>query len=213
MTDLYRLDATARDVAVRFGAQAGADPWQGGVVVPGGYAPVIVRGRDRMRRLVPRQWGVPPPPRVAAASGPPVLHVRNLESPFWIGTLRHPEMRCLVPATAFRKWGRARDLATGGRMPHWLGLAGVPPDPAGPQLFALAGIWRDSEVPSFALLSCAPNRLIGAGVGAAAMPVILHAEDHETWLAASWKEARPLVAPFPSQHMARLPGIPSEPCG
>ncbi len=206
MTDLYRLDATAREIAARFGAQAGADPWRGGAVAPGGYAPVIVRSRDRMRHLMPRQWGVPPPPRVAALAGPPVLHVRNLESPFWIGTLRHSELRCLVPVTAFRKWGPGRDPATGGRAQHWFALSATP-------LFALAGIWRDSEVPSFALLGCAPNRLIGAVSGAAAMPVILHAEDHETWLAAPWKEAARLVAPFPSQHMAHLPAPPPEPAG
>jgi hypothetical protein len=37
--------------------------WQGGTVEPGGYAPVIVTTREKGRHLVPRQWGVPPPPR------------------------------------------------------------------------------------------------------------------------------------------------------
>ena len=35
MTMLYRLDATARQIADCFGARAGEDPWQGGYVSPG----------------------------------------------------------------------------------------------------------------------------------------------------------------------------------
>ena len=41
MTMLYRLDATARQIADCFGARAGEDPWQGGYVSPGRFAPVI----------------------------------------------------------------------------------------------------------------------------------------------------------------------------
>eukprot|EP01037_Dinobryon_pediforme_P017544 gene17544-17747_t len=114
----------------------GGDVWPGGGISPGGYAPVVVRGRDRLRRLVPRQWGVPPPPRGTH----PVTHLRNVESPFWIGTLRHTEFRCLVPVTAFRSGAR------------WFGVPSAP-------VFALAGVWRDSEVPSFAMLTVAGDGL------------------------------------------------------
>ncbi|MBO9575842.1 MAG: SOS response-associated peptidase family protein [Sphingobium sp.] len=190
----YCLDASAEQIAQRFGADAGRDPWAGGDVTPGGYAPVIVRGNDRIRRIMPRQWGVPPPPKAALLGGAPVLMVRNLDSPFWIGTLRHREFRCLVPVTAFRAGSRSKDPVTGRPAQHWFTL------PAS-SLFAFAGIWRDSEVPSFAILSCEANRLASAN-GAEAMPVILHAEDHEHWLGADWKQAQKLAAPLPSQLMA-----------
>ena len=162
--------------------------------MPVSYAPVIVRGGDRIRWIVPRQWGVPPPPKALLLGGAPVLTVRNTESPFWIGTMRHREFRCLVPVTAFRIGKRGKDPVTGRPAQHWFTL------PASP-IFAFAGIWRDSEVPSFAILSCEANRLVSAQ-GAESMPLILPSEHHEAWLTDDWKQARKLVSPFPSQLMA-----------
>ncbi len=98
MTNLYRLDASAGAVAAALEADAGDDRWTGDYVASGRPAPVIVRDeRSGRSHLRPKLWGVPPPPR----GDRPVTHVRNLASPFWIGTLRHPELRCLVPVTAF----------------------------------------------------------------------------------------------------------------
>jgi putative SOS response-associated peptidase YedK len=200
MCNLYRLDVPANQLAARFRAEPGPDPWIGGYVAPGKFAPVIVRGGGGERRIVPRQWGVPPPPKIAAAGGHPVTNVRNLESPFWIGTLRHREYRCLVPVTSFQEWSLAKDPTTGRKTQHWFALSAS-------RLFAIAGIWRDSEVPSFAFLTCEPNRIVGA-VHPKAMPLILHAEDEEAWLWADWKDAQKLVTPFPSQLMAASVGSP-----
>ncbi len=188
MCTLYRLDAHAAEIAAAFGAAVGPDPWSPDYVAIGKFAPVIVRGKESLR-MIPRQWGVPPPPKIAAEGGRPVANVRNLESPFWIGTLRHTEFRCLVPVTRFMEWGGER----GARKQHWFS---VPSEP----IFAFAGIWRDSEVPSFAFLTCEPNALVQA-VHPKAMPVILAPEDYHAWLHADWATARHLVAPFPSQLM------------
>mgnify|MGYP000927590785 CR=1 FL=1 len=194
MCNLYRLDAPANQIAMTFAAEQGADPWPGGYVAPGKFAPVVVEGREG-RRIVPRQWGVPPP-ATARQDGRyrPVTNVRNLTSPFWIGTLRHTQFRCLVPVTRFQEWGAAP--SGGGRVPrtqHWFS---VPSEP----IFAFAGIWRDSEVPSFAFLTTEPNSLVER-VHPKAMPVILHPEDYDRWLTADWKEAERLVEPFPAQLM------------
>ncbi|MFM9978974.1 MAG: SOS response-associated peptidase [Sphingomonadaceae bacterium] len=193
MCQLYRLDTAAGAIANLFRADPAIDPWDGGYVAQGKFAPVVVQGKEG-RRLVPRQWGVPPPRNVDR----PVVNVRNLESPFWIGTLRHTEFRCLVPVTSFMEWGGIK----GKRIQHWFTLPAAP-------VFAFAGIWRDSEVPSFAFLTCEPNRLVGA-VHPKAMPLILHPEDYETWLNADWKDAQALVAPFPSQLMIAdpMPALP-----
>jgi putative SOS response-associated peptidase YedK len=192
MCNLYRLDAPAADIARLFYSEAGKDPWPGDYVAPGKFAPVIVQGKDA-RYMVPRLWGVPPPRGIDR----PIVNVRNLESPFWIGTLRHTEFRCVVPVTSFMEWGGAK----GDRTQHWFTL------PASPA-FAFAGIWRDSEVPSFALLTVEPNRLVGA-VNPKSMPLILHPEDYDAWLRADWKEAQKLAAPFPSQLMTANP-MPSQ---
>jgi len=173
---VYRLDAPADRIAAALGADPGRDVWQGGGVVPGGFAPVVIRAKDRTRRLVPRQWGVPPPPRGTHV----VTYVRNLESPFWIGTLRHTEFRCLVPATGFH--------GTGGKG-AWFGVQTYP-------VFAFAGIWRDSEVPSFAILTTAGDGLYPAEQ-VTTLPVILRPEDYGVWLAADWKVAQGLVGPSP----------------
>lgn len=199
MTLLYRLDAPAARVAARFGAEAGSDPWAGGHIAPGRFAPVITAGREAIagprgaaqpRRVVPRLWGVPPPPS-AGDSRHGVLSVRNPASPFWIGNLRNSEFRCLVPATAVIEWGRA-DPQSGRRRQHRFTLSDQP-------LFALAGVWKDSEVPSFALLTCEANAR-WREAGHTAMPVILPGEGEawRLWLNAGWEAAARLLAPYPS---------------
>jgi putative SOS response-associated peptidase YedK len=175
MVHPYRLDASAAQIGAALGADPGPDPWQGGSVIPGTFAPVVLRGKAGTRYMIPRLWGVPPPPRGTH----PVTHVRNLESPFWIGTLRHTEFRCLVPATAFRSGAR------------WFGVPAAP-------VFALAGVWRDSEVPSFAILTVAGDGLYPLE-NATSVPLVLRPQDYALWLAADWKKAQDLVAP------ARLP--------
>jgi putative SOS response-associated peptidase YedK len=190
MCNLYRLDAPSNQIATVFDADAGVDPWVDDYVAPGRFAPVVVSGPGGRRRIVPRQWGVPPPTKAATdGRARPVTNVRNLESPFWIGTLRHPELRCLVPVTSFMEWGGTK----GDRSQHWFS---VPSEP----VFAFAGICRDSEVASYAFLTCEPNALVGAA-HPKAMPLILAPEDYDSWLIAPWPDAARLVAPFPSQLM------------
>jgi putative SOS response-associated peptidase YedK len=186
---LYRLDSAAHDIAAIFDAEPGRDPWEPDYVAPGKFAPVIVQAKEQ-RRLVPRVWGVPPPPKVAAQGGRPVYNVRNLDSPFWTCTLRHTEFRCLVPVTSFMEWSGQK----GAKTQHWFS---VPSEP----VFAFAGIWRDSEVASFAFLTCDPNPMVGA-VHDKSMPVVLNPWDYDCWLTGDWAAARALVEPFPSQLMA-----------
>lgn len=200
MTTLYRLDASAAEIAARFGARAGDDPWAGGTIAPGRFAPVVTAGRefvagprpdgDPPRRLIPRLWGVPPPP----SAGDPartVLTVRNADSPFWIGNLRNSEFRCLVPASAIMLWG-GTDPTTGKRRQVWLGCADQ-------QIFAMAGVWKDSEVQSFALLTCEANAALRE-LGVERMPVIIPADPAaaRTWLTGDWGRAAAFVAPYAS---------------
>ncbi len=198
---LYRLDCAAPEVAAQFGARSGDDPWRGGHVASGQFAPVLTTGREAIAgparagqplRMIPRLWGVPPPGmRVDARNG--VLSVRNPDSPFWIGNLRNSEFRCLVPATAFMEWGR-KDTQTGKRHAHWLGCSDQ-------SLFAFAGVWKDSEVPSFALLTCEPNAVLRE-IGCFSMPVILPTGDaHQFWLRAEWSRAEALLVPYSSSLM------------
>ena len=196
MTRLYRLDASAAQIAATFGARLGDDPWQGGYVAPDKFAPVITAGREFIAgprpagraleaRIVPRLWGVLPPPN---ADDPTrrISAVRNTDSPFWIGNLRNSEFRCLIPATAFMLWGAGTDYE-GRRMKHWFALEDAP-------LFAIAGVWKDEDVPAFAMLTQPPLGMAKT-TGAAAMPVLLppDSDSHQTWLHAGWDRAQGLL--------------------
>lgn len=204
MPMLYRLDATADAVGRVLGAEARGDPWRGGHVAPGSFAPVVTAGREmvagpapsggRPRRMVPRLWGVPPPPTVHATPRHGILSVRNLESPFWIGNLRNSEFRCLVPCTAFMEWGKTRDRE-GKRRQHWFACADQP-------VFAMAGVWKDSEIPSFALLTCEANAMLRAA-GRDSMPVILPPDPAalDLWLRGGWDRVQALVVPYSSSLM------------
>ena len=203
MTMIYRLDAGAAELAERFAARRDDDPWAGGHVSPGSFAPIITSGREFVagprpdgelpRRVIPRLWGVPPPPS-ASDNGRAVLTVRNLDSPFWLGNLRNSEFRCLVPASAFMEWGHS-DVQTGKRQQCWFGCA----DQA---LFAFAGVWKDSEIPSFAMITCEANAAL-RHAGRDTMPVILPADPaaQHVWLNGDWRRARELVQPYSSSLM------------
>lgn len=201
MTVLYRLDADATEIADTFDIEAGNDPWAGGHVAPQSFAPVITAGREFIAgpgsgrqpwRMVPRLWGVPPP-RTAHDAARPVLSVRNRQSPFWIGNLRNPEFRCLIPATSFMEWGRTG--ADGKRRQHWFACADQP-------VFAMAAVWMDSEVPGFALLSTEPNALLKQ-TGRDAMPAMLppHRDAWAIWLHGDWDKAEALLQPYSSSLM------------
>lgn len=208
MTMLYRLDANARLVADTFGAAAGDDPWSGGHVAPGSFAPIITAGREFVagprpnprspQRMVPRLWGVPPPPSIQEAPRHGIASVRNVDSSFWIGNLRNAEFRCLIPATAFMEWNATASRRLdhdGKRRRHWFACTDQP-------TFAFAGVWKDSEIPSFALLTCEPNAAL-RHAGRDSMPVVLPADpaSRDLWLRGSWDRARALLVPYPSSTM------------
>ena len=192
MTQLYRLDATAAEIAARFGARVGEDPWAGGYVAPMKFAPVVTAGREFIAgprpaarplqpRMTPRLWGVLPPP----SSDDPtrrITSVRNTDSPFWIGNLRNSEFRCIVPATAVMEWGSGTDYE-GRRLRHWFA-------PPGQRVFALAGVWKDEEVPAFALLSADASGAV-SDAGCRTMPVVLADDEaaRQRWLHGSWDVA------------------------
>ncbi|MXP45860.1 DUF159 family protein [Altererythrobacter luteolus] len=210
MTLLYRLDTGSASIAEIFGVSAGDDPWAGGYAAPGSFAPIVTGGREFIAgprkehtkpRITPRLWGVPPPPS-AHASTRGVATVRNAASPFWIGNLRNSEFRCLIPATSFMEWGKASP-GDGRRAQHWIAPGDQP-------LFAFAGVWKDSEVPSFAMMTCEPNAAYKA-MGKDSMPVILPSDERarHIWLYGSWDRASTLLQPYPSSLMRELDSAPA----
>lgn len=196
MTTLYRLDCPASAIAARFGARLGDDPWAGGYVAPMKFAPVVTAGREFIAgprpargrlspRITPRLWGVEPPPN-ADDPARRIATVRNHDSPFWIGNLRNSEFRCLVPATAIMLWGSGTDYE-GRRIKHWFAPEDQP-------IFAMAAVWKDEDVPAFALLAREASGT-AREFGCRSMPVVLRdtEEARQTWLHGRWDAARALV--------------------
>lgn len=181
MTRAYHLDAPSQAIAAALGANQGPDPWGGGALSPGEFAPVVTCSQKTGQRVIrPLVWGYPAPGADGISPSGEVRWVptvRNTESPFWIGNLRHTELRCLVPATSFML------------NKHWFAVSDA-------AVFAFAGIWRDlTDMPVFAILVTdasgeAKNK------GATSMPCILEADQYDRWLRADWKEAQDLVAPY-----------------
>jgi len=212
MTRLYRLDAQAADIADAFGARVRDDPWAGGYVAPEHFAPVITAGRDFIAgprpanralepRMVPRLWGVLPPPN----SDDPtrrIASVRNTKSPFWIGNLRNSEFRCLIPATAIMVWGNGTDYE-GRRVKHWVGLEGCP-------IFAMLGVWKDEDVPAFALVT-QEARGLARSLGSDTMPIVVAPTGRaaQTWLHGGWDSAQILLKPASAQALIEITAPPS----
>ncbi len=182
MTREYHLDATSQQIASAFDAHQGPDPWQGGGLAPGEFAPVIVRSQKTGQRVIrPMVWGFPAPGGIAPNGQVSwVPTVRNVDSPFWIGNLRHVELRCLVPATSFilRAQRKQAKFAVYEQ-----------------SMFTMAGTWRDlTDMPVFAIMTADAVEEAKA-LGANSAPVILDPAQQQIWLSAEWKEASLLVAP------------------
>lgn len=186
MCNRFRQVKTQADLSALFDARILPDrPEPASELFPRRLAAVI-RREEGEKVVDVMRWGFPPPPRGRA----PITNVRNLSSPFWRTALGRPDRRCLVPATSFCEW----EGEPGSKRERWFSL------PASP-VFAFAGIWRPTdEGPAFAFLTCEPNPLV-APIHPKAMPVLLHPEDHETWLDGETDQACALAVPFPSQLM------------
>ncbi|MCV0382596.1 MAG: SOS response-associated peptidase family protein [Erythrobacter sp.] len=149
-------------------------------IYPGQMAPVLRIVNDTLT-LDEIVWGVPPP----AAATRPVTNVRNLSSPFWRPMLSSPAQRCLVPWTQFCEWTGQK----GSKSKVWFERADTP-------VSAFAGLWRETDQgPRFAFLTTEVNQTVGA-IHPKAMPVLLDADGHETWLSGDNKAATALARPF-----------------
>ncbi len=134
---------------------------------------LVVRREQERMVLGVGLWGLQPRPGRA-----PLINARAETAP-----LRPPfkdafaHRRCLVPADGFFEWKKLPR----GRQPLWFHR------PDGRLLF-LAGLYDELPGPEeaahlrFAVLTCAPNRLVAAVHDR--MPAVLDAEEAVAWLAA-----------------------------
>ena len=117
--------------------------------------------------------------------------------------------RCLVPADGFYEWTTDAD---GNKQPHLIQLAGDDAEAEPHAAFAFAGLWElwpspdGSELPTFTVLTCAPNDLMRTLHDR--MPVILEPEDHGRWVHGEPEDAADLIRPLPADRMWGTPVDP-----
>ena len=184
MCNLYRMTKNKDEVAQWFdaidelgGANFGAE------VFPGYPGAVVAEGR-----LAQMTWGFPFV--LKGKNGQPLKPrpVNNactdkLDSFFWRYSFE--ERRCLIPVTA---WAEAEG-PKGGKTRTWLSR----PDA---ELFAVAGVWRDSEE-----WGRCYSMVMTDACGAAAechtrMPVLLREADRRLWTQGSPEDAFALCRPW-----------------
>ncbi|OHD00916.1 MAG: hypothetical protein A2885_13500 [Sphingopyxis sp. RIFCSPHIGHO2_01_FULL_65_24] len=182
MADLFR---TSRD----YGFNAPAE------VYPG-YPGIVVREQDGQRILQSMAWGFPrhtTNKRTGKPNKPqPVNNLRDDKLwTFWRKQFVEPSQRCLIPFTAF-----AEAEGQKGKMTRtWISVADQP-------IAAWAGLWRPTDEWG--------DAYSGVMVDATAelwdihdrMPVILHPDEHDTWLRAPAEEAMVLVRKYPADRLA-----------
>lgn len=209
MCNRFRMTEGQIALAARYGVEAPFTPDH--TIPPPELFPdkpaYVVRQEGGARTLDIMRWGFPrkvPGKRIDKVTGKPVLldtkvtNVRNLESPMWRNVLSKPAQRCLIPVTSFSEYGPGEK----GNLPlYWFDVPSRP-------FFSFAGIWRPAaEGAVFAFLTCEPNSAV-APIHPKAMPLILHEDDEERWLAG---ELVGLVAPFPAQLMTVSPAEYAKP--
>jgi len=155
------------------------------------YQGLVSRIDGGKKILDTMQWGVPltmKGKRENTTVTKRITNVRNLKSPFWRSMLTKPEQRCLVPFDRF-----AEPKPKAGREEVWFMVNEAP-------VSAFAGIWRKSDEGNvYAFLTCEPNPLVKP-IHPKAMPVILHPDDYDKWLAGD--DVEDFAVPFPSQLMS-----------
>jgi len=184
MCNLYKMTKTTDEVARWFDAVdalGGAN--FGDEVFPGYPGAVVAEGR-----LMQMNWGFPlvMKGRDGKPLKPkPVNNARTdkLDSFFWRYSFE--ERRCLIPVTA---WAEAEG-PKGGKTRSWLSR----PDA---ELFAVAGVWRDSEEWGRCYAMVMTDARGPAAEVHTRMPVLLCEEDRAVWTNGSADDARGLCVPW-----------------
>ncbi len=184
MCNLYRMTKGKDEVAAWFDAVDGLGGANFGAEVFPGYPGAVV-AEGRLRQM---SWGFPlamKGKRGQPLKPRPVNNTRTdkLDSFFWRYSFE--ERRCLIPVSA---WAEAEG-PSGGKLRSWLSR----PDA---ELFAIAGIWRDSDE-----WGACYSMVMTDACGAAAqchsrMPVLLAEADLKVWTDGAVEQARALCRPW-----------------
>ncbi len=193
------LEAIIKAFAIK-GARPNLQPRYN--AAPSQDLPVIRSGREG-RELALMRWGLVPSWSKGPDSRYSMINARAetlTAKPSYRGPFRHG--RCLVPANGFYEWKKTAD----GKQPYFITLTTGEP-------FAFAGLYdhwtgpEGEEITSFTIIVTSANECIRPIHDR--MPVILGADDHESWLGELGAPSRTKLAlmlrPYPAESMQICP--------
>ncbi len=224
MCNLYSntIPATAMrqlfDVAVERDRLGNAEPLP--AIYPKHLAPVVRKGDEGKRELVPLSWGfrtTKKSKKTGAIIQPGAWNNARDDKVRSNGLWKQSfeERRCLVPASSFCE-AKGRNPATY----HWFALKGDEDRPP----FAFAGMWQTSryqgnegpeEVETYTVITTTDNELVKP-IHPQRMPAILKPEDYEQWMDGNADDAFELLEPLNSNEMQIVrsgEGEKSDPAG
>lgn len=200
MCGLYSLSKTPPETRAWFQYREEAEFPPRAHVAPG--QPIgVVRMENGARHFALVRWGFIPSWVREVKPGKPLINARGetvMEKPSFRNAMRR--RRCLVPADGYYEWSGAE----GRKVPFFVQR----PDGG---LFALAGLWEHwmgadgSELETATLMTIAPNAELSLIHDR--MPVIIAAEDYETWLTGDAEEAAQLIRPAPDGSFVMEPTV------
>ncbi|MBD2841513.1 SOS response-associated peptidase [Erythrobacter rubeus] len=185
MCNLYRMTKNADEVAKWFSAinEAGGSNF-GSEVYPGYPGLVIAEGKAQKMT-----WGFPLALKSKRTGQPlkpkPVNNARTDKLDSFMWRYSFEERRCLIPLTA---WAEAQG-PRGGMTRTWMSLPNT-------ELFAVGGIWRDSDEwgPCYSMVMT--DAAGDAAEVHSRMPVLLGSEDYGKWTEGTPEAARALCRPW-----------------
>jgi putative SOS response-associated peptidase YedK len=193
MCNLYTMRKSAAEVAAHFGVATPAATNAPEEVYPGRPGLVVHNG-DGGRVMRSMAWGFPFRLKsMKPDSKPkPVNNVRTDKLDSFMWRFSFAERRCLIPVTEFAEAEGER----GAKTRTWFSLPGE-------ELFAVAGIWRDSDEWGPAYSMVMTEACIQVQDVHDRMPVILARDTWADWLDGPPDAARMLCQPYPADMVVR----------
>ena len=161
---------------------------------------VVIPTLDGQRVARRMRWGLVPSWAKDAKIGANLINARAegiASKPAFRAAFK--TRRCLIPADGFYEW----QSGPRGKQPYRITLADG-------SMFAFAGLWErwrnpatDESIESCCIVTCDTNELTAKYHNR--MPVIIAAEDYDTWLTGTPEQALALLKPYPADEMRAYP--------
>ena len=193
MCNLYTMRKSAAEVAAHFGVSSFASSNAPEEIYPGRPG-LVVHNLDHRRTLRSMAWGFPLRLKgMKPDSKPkPVNNARTDKLDNFMWRYSFEQRRCLIPVTGFAE----AEGEKGSKTRTWFSLPNE-------ELFAVAGIWRDTDEWGPAYSMVMTEACIHVADVHDRMPVILARVTWTDWLDGSPDDARLLCQPYPAEMVVR----------